>query len=222
MHLFGQAMADYQAGNRTHSFWVNNTNGERFAYPIERYFRSTEELSALEKRVVAEAYGKILDVGCATGYYIPALMQRGEVTGIEISKPMIELALARGLTNCFVQDVMTYQPEQLFDTVTFFEYTFGFLGSFEKQQAALEKSFSLLVPGGQILGIWETNDQAWHVGEAYFEYNGTVTQPITWLSMNQQGLADFCSSHGYICTILDQVDDEYAFRITRGLAPNLA
>lgn len=216
MKLFGQAMLDYSKGNTTEAFWVNNIQGERFAYPIDRYLRSAAELDDLEKMLVGQSYGKILDVGCATGYYIPALMNKGEVIGIDIAESMIQVARQRGLTNCVVQDVMTYAPDKLFDTITYFEYTFGFAGSRDGLIKAFKKTMSLLKPGGQILGIWENTDAPEHISQAYFEYKGVKTQPITWFNLNQGGMTSFCQEMGGCeIEILGQTDDEYAYKIVK-------
>ncbi|MEK7540407.1 MAG: class I SAM-dependent methyltransferase [Patescibacteria group bacterium] len=216
MKLFGQAMLDYSRGQTGEAFWVNNIQGERFAYPIERYLRSAAELDSLEQLVVEQAYGNILDVGCATGYYIPALMNKGKVIGIDIAEPMIQVARQRGLTNCVVQDVMTYAPDKLFDTITYFEYTFGFAGSWDGLIRAFKKTMNLLKPGGQILGIWENTDTPEQISQAYFEYKGVKTQPITWFNLNQAGITSFCQEIGECeVTILGQTDDEYAYKIVK-------
>lgn len=213
MQLFGQAMLDYSKGNRSESFWVNNKQGERFAYPIERYLRSEKELDELEQLLVERAYGNILDVGCATGYYVPALMKKGQVIGIDISEPMIQVARERGLTNCRVQDMLTYQPLDLFDTISFFEYTLGFRGAREGLKETMSKVMSLLTPGGQILGIWENTEAPEYISQAYFEYKGQTTSPIRWLNLNQDGLKQLCGELDLKLEILGQTEEEYAFKI---------
>ncbi|MDR2190147.1 MAG: hypothetical protein LBP53_02965 [Candidatus Peribacteria bacterium] len=40
---------------------------------LERYFRSVAQLSRIEKRIINECYGDILDIGCGTANYFPLL-----------------------------------------------------------------------------------------------------------------------------------------------------
>ena len=49
-------------------------------------------------RLLGEASGSLLDVGCGTGSYTAALAERGwDVTGIDISEDMLRLARERGV-----------------------------------------------------------------------------------------------------------------------------
>lgn len=206
-------MWDYAHGERAEKFWVNNIQGERFAYDIARYFRSAAEFSAQELALISQAHGKILDVGCATGYYIPALMKQGSVIGIDISEPMIRVAHEHGLDNCLVQDFTSYSPGQRFDTISFFEYTMGFTGSYNGVVQTIEHSLDLLAPGGQILGIWENIPTSQEVSQAFFEYKGNRTESIQWIGFSPKGLNSMCTQLGLQCEILNQNQDEYAYRI---------
>ncbi len=70
-------------------------------------------------------HGKILDVGCGTGYPVCAyLADRGfEVTGIDISEKMIEKAKELGLPDAefYVEDVLTFSPDGKYDGVIAFD-----------------------------------------------------------------------------------------------------
>ena len=49
-------------------------------------------------RLLGEASGSLLDVGCGTGSYTAALVERGwDVTGVDISEDMLRLARERGV-----------------------------------------------------------------------------------------------------------------------------
>ena len=74
--------------------------------------------------------GKVLDIGCGTGYPITKyLSEQGfHVTGIDISENMIEEALRLGLPNSefYLCDFFDYQPTRKFDGVIAFDSFFHF------------------------------------------------------------------------------------------------
>ena len=96
---------------------------------------------------------KILDIGCGTGNVIPALEKRGQVTGIDISPKVIEVAKQRGCDNCIVADIFKYSPKQKFDTITLFGNDLGIGGTVRKTKKLLQGLKSLLKNDGQILAI---------------------------------------------------------------------
>ena len=70
------------------------------------------------------APGRVLDVGCAAGFFLRVMADRGwETTGLEISAPMIEHATGElGLSDMHRGDLLTVDlPEAHYDVVTLWD-----------------------------------------------------------------------------------------------------
>jgi 2-polyprenyl-3-methyl-5-hydroxy-6-metoxy-1,4-benzoquinol methylase len=92
---------------------------------------------------------KILEVGCGTGWFCPALSDFGDVTATDISDTVLERASRRWPSVRFVAgDFMTlpFEPES-FDIIV----TLEVLSHVADQPAFVQKLASLLKPGGSLL-----------------------------------------------------------------------
>ena len=124
MDFFGNALYAYWKGDRS-PFYIILRTGEKDYGDMSRYFRTYVHLSRLEKKLISLSKGEILDVGCATGYYIPALNRNGTVRGIDISRQAIKVAKENGLTNCKTADIFNFRTNKKFDTITLLENNLG-------------------------------------------------------------------------------------------------
>ncbi len=128
------------------------------------------EKEAIYSLLQPRAGMKVLDVGCGTGNYTLDLAGKGlEVTGIDISKPMLERARAkaarRGLTVRFVEADALDLPfrDGIFDavvSVTALEFV-------PDMPAALREAFRVLKTGGRLVVGLIGRDSAW--GRFYAE-----------------------------------------------------
>ena len=105
---------------------------------------------------VARAGGKLLDIGCASGYYSVAFAKEGgRATGIDISAASIALAQRRAeqesvRSRCeFLQGDMRSLPidEAAYDAVAMIEV----LEHVREQRTAVEQAFGALRPGGVLV-----------------------------------------------------------------------
>ena len=124
MDFFGNALYEYYKGDRS-PFFIILPTGEKDYGDLSRYFRTYIHLSRLEKKLISLSKGKILDIGCATGYYIPALNKKGNVLGIDISRQAIKVAKENGLTNCKTADIFKFRTNKKFETITLLENNLG-------------------------------------------------------------------------------------------------
>jgi len=172
MDIFGKSLYDYWKGDTKSPYFIIH-KGKKEARNNRRYFRSYSQLSNLEKRLISLAKGSILDIGCATGYYIPALMKKGEVEGIDISKYAIKVAKEKyKLDNVYVKDIFKFKTSKKYDTITFLENNLGMGGSPEGTKKLLIKSKKLLKPNGQILIIQRDIDKDYVPVTLTSEYKG--------------------------------------------------
>ena len=214
MDFFGQALLAYYQGERK-PFYLSDA-GNTFEQPLKKYFREYRQFDKIEKKLISLARGNILDVGCGTGIYIPHLMKRGNVIGIDISPTVIRVAKARGLKNCKAANIFTWKPKQKFDTITLIENNLGIAETPEKTKKLLKKLSSLLTENGQIL----SNCGAVQTSEFYIHhyttiYNGKKGQPFKWISFNEKYLAKICKETELKMQIIGRKKYEYLAKINK-------
>ena len=133
---------------------------------------------------------KALDIGCGSGgRYIHKLIDRGfDVTGIDISAKMIELATEHHPDQAFYHaDISNWQTEQQYDLIIGWDSLFHL--PLDSHKAVLEKICAMLAPNGVI--IYSYGDASgehisqWKNEDFYYSSIGT-TANITILM--QQGV----------------------------------
>lgn len=153
MDLFGRSLYHYWKGDRKSPYFIIY-KGKKQSRNNKRYFRSYSQLSSLEKKLISLARGKILDIGCATGYYIPPLEKKGQVEGIDISEWAIRVAREKyKLKNVYAADIFNFKTSKQYDTITLLENNLGMGGSPKGTLKLLRIIKQLLKPNGQVLMI---------------------------------------------------------------------
>src|SRR5690606_38657314 len=85
--------------------------------PVEYLFREPSQMPEREQFALAQARGRILDVGAGAGSHALAFQLAGQdVTALEISEAAVAVQLARGVQNTLPGDFFTLSP-QPFDTL---------------------------------------------------------------------------------------------------------
>ena len=97
--------------------------------------------------------GKVLDIGCGTGYPIADYLANSgfEITGIDFSKSMLNKAIELHLpkSQFLLTDFFDFNPTGLFDGIIAFDSFFHF--PFEGQRLIYPKVAKWLKPGGVLL-----------------------------------------------------------------------
>ena len=115
--------------------------------------------------------GKILDVGCGTGFILEALKTQYEVWGIDISKIAIQFCQEKGLTQV-TQGVLDKNtlPEHYFDLIMFLDM----IEHLEHDLSALTQAKHYLKSQGQLLitvpayqFLWSAHDEIHHHKRRY-------------------------------------------------------
>jgi len=211
MDLIGLAVKDIIGGDKS-AFTFVDTAGHVSTHDIKRYLRKPNQLIGMEKQLIKRANGKILDIGCATGYYLPLLMKKGETIGIDISDNLIDIARQNGLKNCFVGDIFKFKSKEKFDTITLLENNIGLGGNIVNTKKLLNKLKTLLNKDGQILMIIRNIDN-----RNYFKiklrprWKGIEGNEFGWISFNINYLKDFLLKLGFNVEVLGR--DEKSFLI---------
>jgi SAM-dependent methyltransferase len=129
-----------------------------YAQDREAIHRSAQSRLKLLERTVKGR--RLLDVGCAAGYFLEAARTRGwNVTGIELSPYSIQLARAHGL-EVFEASILTPPPLPLFDAVTMWDT----IEHIQRPDIAVENVRRLLRPGGVL--VISTGDRRSFVARA--------------------------------------------------------
>jgi ubiquinone/menaquinone biosynthesis C-methylase UbiE len=162
--------ADAAANTAMAQYW-NEVAGPRWvqrqALQEARNVEMLEQLLAAARAVPGE---RVLDIGCGTGVttepYAAAVGPSGQVTAVDIAKPMLDAArqriAGRGLGNVtlLLADAQVYEfPEAAFDLVT------SRLGVmfFADPAAAFGNLIEALRPGGRLcMAVWATVAESTH------------------------------------------------------------
>ncbi len=120
----------------------NFIDGSRDGYGGGVYFSEYKDWSRIEKKAIAHAHDRVLDVGCGAGRHALYLQRKGlDVTGIDTSPLAIKICKLRGLKKarvlCFDQ-INKFKADS-FDTVILMGNNFGLFGGFRKAKALLRQ-----------------------------------------------------------------------------------
>jgi SAM-dependent methyltransferase len=202
MDLFGEALKAYALGNRS-KFYFKEPSGKISECDLKRYFRSVNQLSRLEKKLISLSRGDILDIGCGTGNYIPLLTRRGKVLGIDISKNVIDAAGMMGHKNCIVADIFNFPTKRKFDTITLLGNNLGIAGSVGREKKLLKILSSLLKSDGQILAIIRRlPDKKYLATRLNPIWKNKIGPKFGWIHFNIDFLSDLCRRGGLHLKVL--------------------
>ncbi|MFX1258523.1 MAG: methyltransferase domain-containing protein, partial [Promethearchaeota archaeon] len=217
--IFGKAIIEYFKDNSSRLFLIKKDK-TKFIIDLSYYFREYEDLSILEKKAISLTKGRILDVGCATGYYIPALRKYGIVDAIDISENAIKVAKAKEIIECHVADIYKYNPYKKYDTITLLENNIGLGGTLLKTKRLFKILTKLLKSNGQIIAIMRhTNYKNKFYSSKYTPlWKGKLLKKIRWFYFNINYLPRFCHKYNLKLEILGEDNDEgrkmYLIRLT--------
>lgn len=225
--IHGQAILDFQNGNRTSKLLINNTYGEPEEMPVEVYFRSVEEFSEIESKAMSLCKGRILDIGAAAGSNVLALQNVGkEAHALELSLGCVEVMKARGISNVIFEDYKKHAGK--YDTLLLLMNGIGIADTLNEIPGFLTTCKRLLNPHGQILldssdikYLYE-EDPSIEVPYPYYgdiryqyEYKGNQGEWFDWVYADQEMLTQIVEDAGLqIEIIVEDEFDQYLARIT--------
>jgi len=108
---------------------------------LGRYFLPPQKWSSVERRAVAQAKGRVLDIGCGAGRHSLYLQERGlDVTAIDASRGAIDVAKQRGVRKALVRPIEEIDKfaDRTFDSVIMMGNNFGLLASLRKARRLLK------------------------------------------------------------------------------------
>ena len=134
----------------------NFIDGDRKGYGGSVYFAEYKNWSPIDKKAIAYARGRVLDVGCGAGRHALYLQKKGlDVAGIDVSPLAVKICRLRGLRKTQVLSFEQIDKFSVnsFDTVIMMGNNFGLFGSFKKAKILLRKLFRIMSPDGLIIAV---------------------------------------------------------------------
>jgi SAM-dependent methyltransferase len=157
---YGAELWDYYITKKDNREIVERDNnfvdGDRKGYGGSVYFAEYKNWSPIEKKAIAYARGRVLDVGCGAGRHALYLQKKGlDVTGIDVSPLAVKICRLRGLRKT---QVLSFEridkfPVNSFDTVMMMGNNFGLFSSFRKAKILLRKLFRIMSPDALIIAV---------------------------------------------------------------------
>lgn len=105
--------------------------------------------------------GRLLDIGCATGFFLVEAQKAGfEVYGLEVSPYALQVARKKfGTSRIYQGDFITINyPENFYDCITMFDV----LEHFRDPFAVISKVKHILKPNGFLIITTPNTDSLWH------------------------------------------------------------
>lgn len=216
MDLFGKALLAYANGDKNKFFFVDSS-GNKYEHLLSKYFRDYKQFTKFERKIISLSHGNILDLGCGTGNYIPYLMKRGKVLGIDISPIIIQIAKKKyRLNNVKVANIFNFKTAKKFDTIVLLENNLGLGGTIPKTKKLLRILANLLNKNGQILTNGKNiPDRDYFVGELTPSYQDITGPSFKWISFNTKYLRELCGELNLRLEIIDKNKYQYLVKITR-------
>ena len=143
----------------------------------QRYFTPHDRWSAIEKRSMRFARGRVLDVGCGAGRHCLYLQDKGlEVVGIDSSPLAVEVCRRRGVRDVRRATLASLSPRRFghFDTILMLGHNFGLVGDIEKGRHLLGRLGALTTAEGRIIA--STRDPYVTLTHAHLRYQETNRQ----------------------------------------------
>ena len=121
-------------------------------YSYKDYAAEAEKVVSLIKNNLKSEGNKLLDVACGTGKHIEYLKQHYDVTGVDISNKMLDLAKVRYPNVQFHQaDMMEMELGRDFDVLVCLFSSISHLKTYENLSKALKNFSKHLKKGGVLI-----------------------------------------------------------------------
>ena len=156
---YGHLLSDYHNGREN----VEIVEREDGFIDVSRlgpfnYFAEYENWAEHQRRAIAHATGRVLDIGCGAGRHCLYLQEQGhDVLGTDISPLAIQTCQSRGLKNALVTPVTQLSSKiGTFDTILMMGHNFGLVGSYKRAKWILRRFAAMTTGTAKIIA--ETMD----------------------------------------------------------------
>ena len=224
--ILGQAVYDYQNGERHTILWINNRYGEPEEMPLDHYFRGADDMPEIELFALKHCRGKVLDVGAAAGAHSLLLQENKiSVNALDVSPFLAKTMKARGVKKVLEKDILALRDGK-YDTLLMLMNGIGISQTIEGLKTLLGHLKTLLVKDGQILFdssdvdyLYEDQskptDKYYGEIEYQYDYKNQKSDWFSWLYIDFSNLKDIALSEGFNPELLAQDEQgHYLCRLT--------
>lgn len=215
--IIGNALLDYLNGNPNaelilHSHMKINNNhivNGKDRIQVSGFYNEINNLMEVDKQILNQCYGKVLDIGAGAGSHSLILMNKGiDVYSLDISPGAVEVMKRRGLKKVYCNDIKKIKITQ-FDTLIFAGNNHGLFGSIQELEEFFLNTADLLKPNGQILiaspyiKIPINNHDIGRFCTQYIElnmkleYKGVVSKAFKWFMVEPDYLINYFKKYGW-------------------------
>jgi SAM-dependent methyltransferase len=156
---YGQEVWSYFNGKRSFEIVEREDGYFDVSSGAPTYFSAYVDWPEHEKKAIAFAEGRVLDIGCGAGRHSIYLQGKGlDVTGIDTSPLAVRVCRLRGLKKTRVMPIAEASKLKrgCFDTILMLGNNFGLFGSFNNAKVLLNKLYNITSPNAKIIA--ESND----------------------------------------------------------------
>jgi len=152
LDLFGQGFKDYYDGKEV-ELYIERDDGYTERQDFSEYFEDYQYFPDVEKKALAHAKGRVLDIGVGAGRVALYLQNLGlDVVGLDISDHALEVSRLRGVKKLVKMSVCELQlPDDSFDTAIAFGNNFGLCGTMERVAEMMRRLRRILSADGVFL-----------------------------------------------------------------------
>jgi SAM-dependent methyltransferase len=220
----GKAILDFHKTGKPKDIIVSSDLTDDDIIPIEVLFRSYEEMPHLEKRALAIAKGRVLDIGAGAGPHSSYLMNQGyTVKAIDSSPGAVEYLKNQGI-DAECKNILDLKNET-FDTLLLLMNGLGIAGKKSTLVPFLNHLKTLLNPQGQILCdssdvkfLYEEEDGSYWIdlnseyyGDFNFQmhYENQSSSVFPWLYVDYDSLHEAALSCGFQCRRIEIEENHF-------------
>lgn len=216
----GQAIHDYFENGASENLVIETNYTEDEELSPSWFFRTTDEMPAIERTALKLCKGKILDIGAAAGCHSLPLQEQGfNVTALEKSMSAAEIMRKRGIDNVICTNIFQFH-EKGFDTILMLMNGTGIGGTIAGLKHLLLHLKSLLAKDGKILidssdisylfqepdgSVWTDLANNNYVGEMdYTIHYKDLKSCFKWLFTDFGTLENIAGTAGLKCELIEE------------------
>jgi len=189
--LYGRLLASAAGGAEPGAARVRIADGRAHELPLARWLAPVDDVDRI---VLADAAGPVLDIGCGPGRHLAALAAAGHAgLGLDLSPVAVRLARARG-AEAILRSVFADVPRSgSWRTALLLDGNIGIGGA---PEALLARARALVAPGGAVLVETGPPDAPTRRVRVRLETPGAVSPWFGWATVGARGIAPLARTAG--------------------------
>lgn len=150
----------------------------------------------------------LMDVACGTGTHVEKLMDNFNVTGVDISPQMLEIAIKKVPTANFIQgDMKSLETESMFDVITCIFSAIHYNRNLKELESTLQNFYDQLNPGGILIFDLSLNKNNWI--EGLVSVDTVVEEDLKIARICQSRLKDGLFNANFVFLVKDQGEFDF-------------